>query len=287
MRDLDRLDVGGVVAARAADVGVLADLGVGEELLGLRAAHGAGRRLDDDVVEAEPVEDLDVGLAVGLVRRVEPLVGGVEGVAVLHHELAAAEQAGAGTRLVAVLGLDLVQPHRQVLVRRVQVLHDEGEHLLVRGAEEVVGTLAVLEPEDTVAVLRPAAGGLVGLARAAAPGTAAPGRRSRPSPRARSSRCCAAPAGPAAARCRRRGRLGGCSPRARAAGGSAPRRPPGPHGGSGRTGSTCAGSCGKGYLVGASRLPRGPDHRELQRQPGVRRRLRHRAAALRRSRRPS
>ena len=71
---------------------------------------------------------------------------------------------GARTRLVAVLVLDLVDRQRQVLVRRVQVLHHEGEHLLVGGAEQVVGALAVLEPEDAVAVLGPAAGGLVGLA---------------------------------------------------------------------------------------------------------------------------
>ena len=70
--DRDGLDVGGVVAVRAADVGVLADLGLGEELLGLRAAHRAGRRLDDDVVEAEPVEDPDVRRAVGVVRRSRP-----------------------------------------------------------------------------------------------------------------------------------------------------------------------------------------------------------------------
>ena len=35
----------------------------------------------------------------------------------------------------------------------------------MRGAEQVVGALAVLEPEDAVAVLGPAAGRLVGLAR--------------------------------------------------------------------------------------------------------------------------
>ena len=99
-----------------------------------------------------------------LVGRVEPGVVDVEGVGVLHHELAAAQEAGAWPRLVAVLVLDLVDRQRQVLVRRVQVLDHEGEHLLVRGAEQVVGALAVLEPEDAVAVLGPAAGGLVGLA---------------------------------------------------------------------------------------------------------------------------
>ena len=162
---LDGLDVGGVVAQRAAHVGVLADRGPRQELLGLRAAHGAGGGLDDDVLEAEPVEDPDVGVTVPLVGLVEPGVVDVEGVGVLHHELATAQQPGARPRLVAVLVLDLVDRQRQVLVRRVQVLHHQGEHLLVGGPEQVVGTLAVLEPEDAVAVLGPATRRLVGLAR--------------------------------------------------------------------------------------------------------------------------
>ena len=162
---VDRLDVGGVVAAGAADVGVLADGRLGQELLGLRAAHGAGLGLDDDVVEAETVEDPDVGVAVLLVGRVEAGVVDVEGVGVLHRELTAAQDTGPGTRLVAVLGLDLVDRQRQVLVGGVQVLHHQGEHLLVGGAEQVVVALAVLQPEDAVAVLGPASARLVGLAR--------------------------------------------------------------------------------------------------------------------------
>ena len=159
----DRLDVGRVVARRAAHVGVLADVGAGQELLRLRAAHRPRGRLDDHVVEAETIEDPDVGVAVGLVRRVEPGVVDVEGVGVLHHELPPAQDSRAGPLLVAVLVLDLVDPQRQVLVRRVEVLHHQGEHLLVRGAEEVVAALAVLEPEDVAAVLRPAVGGVVRL----------------------------------------------------------------------------------------------------------------------------
>ena len=161
---LDRLDVGGVVAARAAHVGVLADRRLGEELLGLRATHGAGLGLDDHVLEAEAVEDPDVGVAVLLVRHVEAGVVDVEGVGVLHHELAPAQQPRAGTSLVAVLRLDLVDRQRQVLVGRVEVLDDKGEHLLVGRTEQVVVALAVLEAEDAVAVLRPASGRLVGLA---------------------------------------------------------------------------------------------------------------------------
>ncbi len=162
--DLHGLDVGGVVAVGAAHVGVLAHGGLRQELLGLGAAHGSGGRLDDDVLEAELVEDPDIGVAVLLVALVETGVVDVEGVGVLHHELAAAQEAGPGSRLVAVLGLDLVDRERQVLVGVVEVLDHEGEHLLVGGTEQVVVALAVLEPEDAVAVVGPAVGGLVGLA---------------------------------------------------------------------------------------------------------------------------
>lgn len=99
------------------------------------------------------------------VRLGEALVLQVEGVRVLHQELAAAQDAGAGAGLVAVLGLDLVEDHGQVLVGRALVLDQEGEDLLVGGAEEVVAALAVVEAEQLGAVLLPAAGRLVGLLR--------------------------------------------------------------------------------------------------------------------------
>lgn len=69
-----------------------------------------------------------------------------------------------GARLVAVLGLNLVQVDRQVLVGGVQVLDQQGEHFLVGGGQQHVGALAVLEAEEVIAVLVPAVRGLVGLA---------------------------------------------------------------------------------------------------------------------------
>jgi hypothetical protein len=99
------------------------------------------------------------------VRLGQALVLGVEGVRVLHQELAAAQDAGARAGLVAVLVLDLVEDHRQVLVGRALVLDQEGEDLLVGRAEEVVAALAVVQAEQLGAVLLPAAGRLVGLLR--------------------------------------------------------------------------------------------------------------------------
>ena len=69
------------------------------------------------------------------VRLVQALIVNVEGVGVLHDELAAAQQTRAGARLIAVLGLNLVQVNRQVLVGGVQVLDQQGEHFLVGGCQ--------------------------------------------------------------------------------------------------------------------------------------------------------
>jgi hypothetical protein len=160
----ERLDVGRV-AAGGADEGVLAHGRGVQELLGARTAHQAVVGGDDDVLQPELLEDPLVRVALRLVRGILALVGVVERVRVLHRELAPAQQAGARTGLVAVLVLDLIDRQRQVLVRRVEVLHEKREHLLVRRRQQVVGAPAVLQPEDAVAVGGPAAGRLVRLPR--------------------------------------------------------------------------------------------------------------------------
>jgi hypothetical protein len=112
-----------------------------QELLAGGAAHRAAHRRDDHVGQAEPVERALVGDAVLLVAGLQPGIVDVEAVAVLHRELAPAQQAGAGAGFVAVLGLDLVDDQRQVLVAAVQVLHEQGEHLLVGGGEQEIAPL--------------------------------------------------------------------------------------------------------------------------------------------------
>ncbi len=234
----DGLDVGGVVARRAADEGVLADVHRGEELLGRRPAHGARHRRHDHVRQTEPVEQRDVGRAMGVVRRLQAGVVEVEAVRVLHHELAATQQTGAGTGLVAVLGLDLVDRQRQVLVRPADVLHEQREHLLVGRGEQEVGALAVLEAEQVVAVLGPAPGRLVGLAGEQGREVHFLEARRRPSPRGRCARRCGTRASRAAATRTRPARPGGCSRPARAGDGWRPRHRPDRLEGSAGTGST-------------------------------------------------
>ena len=159
----ERLDIGGIAAGRAHER-VFADRRGVQELLAARPAHQSVVGCHDHVLETEPLEDPLVGITLGRVGGFEPGIRVVERVCVLHRELAATQEPGAGPRLVAVLVLDLVDRQRQVLIRGVQVLHEKSEQLFVRGSEEIVGILAVLETEDAVAVRLPTSGLLIRVA---------------------------------------------------------------------------------------------------------------------------
>ena len=162
---LGLLDVRRVAAARAADDRALPGLGDDHELVRGRAADRPGIRLDRRVVELAGLEDLAVGAAHVLVGRVQALGAGVEGVGVLHDELAPAHEAEAGTDLVPELGLDLVEAHRQLPVALDVPAHDVRDHLLVGGAEDEVALVPVLDPQELLAVALPALGLLPQLGR--------------------------------------------------------------------------------------------------------------------------
>ena len=155
-----RLDVPRL-AGRSEGEGVLADWHRSEELLGRGAAHRAGHREHRDILQVKTGEDALVGAPLVHIGLAHALLVNGEGVGVLHDELAAADQAGAWAELVTVLGLDLVEGHRQVLVRGVHVLDQKGEHLLMCRGEQVIRTMTVLQTEDVLAVLFPAVGRLV------------------------------------------------------------------------------------------------------------------------------
>ena len=120
-RQLDRLRLGrgdldvGRVAGRQRDL-VLAGRAGRHVLVGAGAAHHPDVGLDPVPAQPAAVEDPLVGLALELVGALEPLLVAVEGVGVLHRELAGAEHAGPRPRLVALLGLDVEEHQRQVAV---------------------------------------------------------------------------------------------------------------------------------------------------------------------------
>ena len=161
----DRLDVGGVPGLQAAHEGVLTDIAFGQELLRGAAAHRTGDRRDNHVANRHPREHLLIRRTVSEVDRPQSVVVHIEGIGVLHDELAPTEDAGAGPGLIAVLGLDLEQQHREILVRAVLPLDRQGEQFLMRRPQQVVVIAAVLEAEHPVAIFGPTVGGLVRCAR--------------------------------------------------------------------------------------------------------------------------
>ena len=139
------LAVRGVIAVRADQDRVLAVRREGHELVGLRAAHHADVRADDDEAQPHPAEDLVVRLTVLLVGDVEPGLVEVEAVRVLHRELADPDQSAPGARLVAPLGLEVVDDLRELAVGVDLLPGEVGDDLLVRHREDHVAVGAVLE----------------------------------------------------------------------------------------------------------------------------------------------
>ena len=100
--------------------------------------------------------------AVGLIQA---LIGHVEGVGILHREFAATQHTSAGALLIAVLGLNLIQRDREILIGGVHILDRAGKHFLVGRAKQHVCVLAILEAEEVIAVFHPAVGLFIRLAR--------------------------------------------------------------------------------------------------------------------------
>ena len=142
------LDVGRV--ARGERHLVLARRAGGHVLVGAGAAHHPDIGLDPVPAQAAAVEDPRVRLALEPVGTVEALLVAVEGVGVLHQELAGPQHPRARPRLVALLGLDVEKHQRQVAVG-ADLAGDVVRHaLLVGHREDHRRPPAVLELEQLV-----------------------------------------------------------------------------------------------------------------------------------------
>ena len=156
LADLGDLLVVRVAAAVAQDERVLAEVVEDHELVGARAAHDPDVGADHDRVQPEPLEDPDVRAAVLLVAHVEAGLVAIAAVRVLHHELADADEAASGARLVAELRLEVVELDRQLAVALDEVAEQDGDDLLVGHREHHVALAAVLEADELRPDLEPA-----------------------------------------------------------------------------------------------------------------------------------
>ena len=87
-----------------------------------RPPHHPHVRLDAVPLEPAAIAHPVVGLGMQVVRVVQARGVAIEGVGVLHDELAGPQEAGAGPRLVALLDLEVVEDLREVAIRAL-VLH--------------------------------------------------------------------------------------------------------------------------------------------------------------------
>ena len=113
--------------------------------MGDLASHHAAVRPDDDDRQAGAAEDAEVCGVVGFVLFIEARLVHIEGVAVLHGELAYPDEARAGARVVPPLGLDLVDEQGHALVAVDLATGKVGDDLLVGHGEDHVAPDAVLE----------------------------------------------------------------------------------------------------------------------------------------------
>ncbi len=111
-------------------------------------AHDTRIALHHHWFNAHATVNAEVGVVFFLVVTVQVFLAGVEAVGILHQEFADADKAAAGTSFVTVLGLELVEHHRQLLVAVEHVAHEVGHGFFVGHGEHHVVVVAVLEAEQ-------------------------------------------------------------------------------------------------------------------------------------------
>jgi hypothetical protein len=145
---LGQLDVGGIVAGSAVDERVLASVGDDLELVRGITTDGAGVGGHRAVLKPETVEDAAIGLVHELVAAQRASLVAVEGIRILHRELASAHDAEARPPLVAELGLDVIEISRQLLVAAQFLPRDVGDDLFAGGLDDEVALVPVLHAQQ-------------------------------------------------------------------------------------------------------------------------------------------
>ncbi len=119
--------------------------------MGVLAPDGAAVSLHQDGAQPAAVVDVFIRLEHPVVALAQPGFVAVEAVQVLHAELADTEQPAAGARLVAELGLNLVQEQGQVAVALDVVAGELGDYLLMGGAQGKLALFTIEEDEQALA----------------------------------------------------------------------------------------------------------------------------------------
>ena len=122
------------------------------ELMRIVAAYRAGISLNGTEGQPQPGEDTAIGVKHVLVFALQALLIGMEGVGILHNEFAPAHQAEAGPDLIAKLGLNLIEVHRQLFIGAQLAANKVTDHFFVRWPQAGLMVMTVAEAEQFRAV---------------------------------------------------------------------------------------------------------------------------------------
>ena len=128
------------------------------EFVGAGTADGAVVRFNRAEFQAQAREHVAIGLVHAVVGDLQRREVGVEGISILHDELAATHQAEAWADFITELGLDLIQVQWQLLIAAQLVAHQVGDDLFMGRAGAEIAAMTVLEAQQLRAVLFPAPG---------------------------------------------------------------------------------------------------------------------------------
>ena len=152
------LDVGGIVRGRTPGDRIFSRIGEHLEFVRRRTADLSRVRGYGAKLQTQAREDPHVGVVHGLVGLEHPGLVRIEGIGILHDELARAHHPEAGTNLVAELGLDVIEVDRQLLVALQFPARDIRDHLFGGRLDHEVALMAVLDAQQVGAVFVPASG---------------------------------------------------------------------------------------------------------------------------------
>ena len=128
------------------------------EFVGVAAADGTGVRFYRTECQAASGEYSVVSIVHFIVALVQTFEVLVEGVCVLHDELTASHQTESRACFISVLGLNLVQVHRQLSVGSYVVTDDVGENFFVSWTQAEFSLVSVLYSPHFRTVREPSAG---------------------------------------------------------------------------------------------------------------------------------
>src|SRR5699024_12264059 len=115
------------------------------------------------LLNTSAVKHILISFALARIGLLESFISHIDRVRVVHVELTAAKDTSAWILFVTVLGLDLVQRNREVLVGGVHVFNRLGKHFLMGWPQQHVRALAVFQAEQVIAIFGPAIRKLIWL----------------------------------------------------------------------------------------------------------------------------